>query len=218
MIRNGAPCLDLSDEHLDTFVKLVVILYADDAVIFAKTEQNLVEALNVFSKYCERWKLQVNFEKSKVLVFGDRASNNRKVSIGNYTIETVREFNYLGVIFCRSRSFAAAKKYAIQQAMKAMFSLFQKIRNLNLSVECQLKLVDTMVVPVLLYSCEVWGFGDLTDIEKDFMKYSLHVKKNMPNVMLYGDLGRFPLSVIVKKRVIGYWFDLLTGDKLSAVL
>ena len=74
-----------------------------------------------------------------------------------------------------------------------------------------------MVVPVLSHGCEVWGFGDLTDIEKvhtDFMKYILHVKNNTPNVMLYGDLGRFPLSAIVKKRVIGYWFDLLTGDKL----
>ena len=50
------------------------------------------------------------------------------------------------------------------------------------------------------------------------MRYILHVKKNTPNVMLYGDLGRFPLSVTVKKRIIGYWFDLLTGDKLSAVL
>ena len=67
----------------------------------------------------------------------------------------------------------------------------------------------------------MWRFGDLTDIEKvhtDFMKYILHVKKNTPNVMLYGDLGRFPLSVMVKKHVNGYWFDLLTGVKLSAVL
>ena len=63
-----------------------------------------------------------------------------------------------------------------------------------------------------MYGCEVWGFGDLSAIEKvhtDFMKYILHVKISTPHVMLYGELGRFPISVTIKKQVISFWSKLL---------
>ena len=37
--------------------------------------------------------------------------------------------------------------------------------------------------------------------------------------MLYGDLGRVPLSISIKKRVIGYWYDIINSDnKLSLIL
>ena len=76
-----------------------------------------------------------------------------------------------------------------------------KIRNLFLPVDCKLKLFDNTVVPILLYACEVWGYGDLNLIGKvhtAFMKHILNVKKDYSHVMLYGDLGRFPLSICIK--------------------
>jgi len=37
--------------------------------------------------------------------------------------------------------------------------------------------------------------------------------------MLYGDLGRVPLSISIKKRVLGYWYDIINSDnKLSSIL
>ena len=36
--------------------------------------------------------------------------------------------------------------------------------------------------------------------------------------MLYGDLGCVPLSISIKKRVIGYWYDIINCDnKLSSI-
>lgn len=29
--------------------------------------------------------------------------------------------------------------------------------------------------------------------------------------MIYGDLGRFPLSILIKKRIIGYWYKLINN-------
>ena len=46
------------------------------------------------------------------------------------------------------------------------------------------------------------------------MKYILNVKQSTPHVMLYGELGRFPLSLIIKKKIIKFWSNLLLG-KLS---
>ena len=37
--------------------------------------------------------------------------------------------------------------------------------------------------------------------------------------MLYGDLGRFPVSIVIKKRIIGFWYNLISCEnKLSSTL
>ena len=70
----------------------------------------------------------------------------------------------------------------------AMFSRYKKIRNLDLSIDCQLKLLDSAIVPILTYGCKVWGFGKLKMILKVhiyFLKYILNVKQGTPQSMLY---------------------------------
>ena len=71
----------------------------------------------------------------------------------------------------------------MDQARKALFGLYRKNRNLDLPIDCQLKLFDNTIVPILTYGCEIWGYGYLTIIERvhtDFMKYILNVKKMYP--------------------------------------
>ena len=71
-----------------------------------------------------------------------------------------------------------------------------------------------MVTPILLYGCEIWGFENLDSIEKihlKFCKIILNLKTSTPNFMIYGELCRHPLSVIVKMRMMKYWVKLLNG-------
>ena len=99
------------------------------------------------------------------------------------------------------------QKHAVNQARKTRFGLYTKNRNLDISIACQLKLFDNLVVPILTYGFEIWGFGDLSGIEKvhtNCLKRILKVKQSTPSVMLYGDLGRVLLSISIKKIVIGY--------------
>jgi hypothetical protein len=44
-------------------------LYADDTVIIAESENDLQNALNTFNLYCDQWKLKINVDKTKVLIF-----------------------------------------------------------------------------------------------------------------------------------------------------
>jgi hypothetical protein len=44
-------------------------LSADDTVIFAESEKDWQNALNTFKWYCDQWKLKINVDKTKVLIF-----------------------------------------------------------------------------------------------------------------------------------------------------
>ena len=35
-------------------------------------------------------------------------------------------------------------------------------------------------------------------VQNDFFKHIRHVKNSTPHIMLYGELGRFPISLIIK--------------------
>ena len=82
----------------------------------------------------------------------------------------------IGITFSKSGSFNAAKKDLVN-------------------------IFDKTVKPILLYGCETWGFGKNDIIEKvhlKFCKLLLHVKTSTPNVMVYGELGRYPIDIDIK--------------------
>lgn len=53
------------------------------------------------------------------------------------------------------------KKHLCEQAHKAMYRVIRKIRQFNLPVDCQFDLFDNIVVPVLLYGCEILGYENI---------------------------------------------------------
>ena len=60
-----------------------------------------------------------------------------------------------------------------------MFALLRRNRQLNLPLDIQLELFDSLVLPILTYGCEVWGFKNTNLIEKlhlKYLKYSLSLK------------------------------------------
>ena len=68
----GIPLENIRDKlesELHVYYKLFVILYADDTVILSESKDGLQKALDIFESYCEIWKLQVNVNKTKVMIF-----------------------------------------------------------------------------------------------------------------------------------------------------
>ena len=69
-----------------------------------------------------------------------------------------------------------------------------------------------MIVPILLYGCEVWGIYPIEMIEiffRKFFKKLLRLRSSTPNCMTYGEVGKFPLRVTVDKYIISYWLRIL---------
>ena len=104
-----------------------------------------------------------------------------------------------------------------------MYSLIQKGRRLNLPTDIMLKLFDSCVEPILLYGCEVWGYENVDILEKvhtKFCKFIFGVSKYSHNMPVYGELGRYPLSIKIKQRMVRYWTRILKSSeyKLNKVM
>jgi len=64
-----------NDTDLLPLLKILVLLYADDTVLIANDHLSLQKSLNDFMEFCTQWKLEVNMEKTKVIIFGARNTN-----------------------------------------------------------------------------------------------------------------------------------------------
>jgi hypothetical protein len=213
-LRQNNRGLDVSMQCDDfsIFLKLFVLLYADDTIIVSEDPTSFQQLLNDFSEYCKIWKLDINMNKTKVMIFGTNKPSNYHFSLGGKELEIVKQYKYLGVTFTSSGSFLEARKNIVSQANKAMHLLFTRLHNLDLPVDLQLKLFDQTILPILTYNCENWGFENLEIIERihtDFLRQITKSKKSTPNYMLYAELGRFPLDIIIKTRMIKYWCKLV---------
>lgn len=213
--------------------KLGCLLYADDVVILSQDASGLQASLNNLDKYCKQWRLQINMQKTKIMVFNSR-KNLHIFKIGNNILQQTDRTCYLGFILTLSGKFNSTVKYLYNKACKAFFLLKAKYKILpNLSIQTQVKLFDTMIVPILLYGSEVWGAYLTTPnnflnfmancqhlIEKlhsKFCKYTLGLHKNSNNYGVRLELGRFPLLTNIICRVLKYYVNILKHKNESVV-
>ena len=221
MVAKGATGIELIDQNdLTIWLKLLILLYADDTVIISTDQTDFQKSLNIFNDYCKNWHLKINIQKTKVLVFGARTHGNYNFKIGNQPLEITDKYHYLGLTFSCNSSFLNARKHTVEQANKAMHFLFVKINNADLPLDLALKLFDHTVLPILTYGSEIFGYENLEIIERvhnNFLRKITNSRKSTPMSFLYGELGRYPISVIIESRMIAFWNRLVSGkeDKIS---
>ena len=82
-------------------VKLLLLLHADDIILFGKTPEELHKSLNILEEYCDKWKLTVDTMKTKIVVFrkGGRLPANLQFVYKGKNIEIVSKFYYLDIVF-----------------------------------------------------------------------------------------------------------------------
>ena len=181
-------------------------MYADDTVILAENPNDLQASLDEMKKYCDTFDLHINVNKTKILI----------LSRGEFILDTVEEYNYLGLVFNYNAKFKIAKSHLYQKGCRAMFALLNKSRNLSLPMDIMLKLFNVLVKPVVLYGAEVWGSEKCDILERlqlRFFKYVLSVNKFTSSMMVYGELGAIPLDIVIKSRMLTFWARLCTGEK-----
>ena len=222
--NDGVPGLDflnsliikhLSTDDVEIWLRLFLLLYADDTIILAESAADLQKSLNSLKDYCNEWNLSVNTSKTKVVVFSRGKIRNKPVFyFGDNIVSVCDDYTYLGVVFNYNGNFKKAINKQVTQAKHAMFSLLSKASNLQLNTDITLKLFDSLVLPILLYGCEVWGQENIEQIEvfyRNFIRRLLGVSKLTAKCMIYGEIGKYGLESTISKRIISFWTNIVTG-------
>ena len=90
----------LSDDDIEVYLKLYLLLYADDTIIMAESECELQAALNAAHHYCTLWKLVINTQRTKLMIFSSGKSRNiPKFHYNGLPFEVVTDYRYLDIDF-----------------------------------------------------------------------------------------------------------------------
>ena len=98
------------------------LLYADDIILLSESKEGLQKSLNCLHEFCTNWQLEINHEKSKVIVFnsnGKTYMNNFKIE--SNVLETVTSFCYLGVTKKYNDTINASSTLLMEKGRKDFF-------------------------------------------------------------------------------------------------
>jgi hypothetical protein len=205
-------------QFLPGLLELFILLFADDIVLLSQTAIGLQNQIHILAETCKALHLIINNEKTKVMVFrkGGYLSKNEVWKLNGNVLEVVNEYNYLGFQFTTKISMKRGVELLATKGRRACMGCIKcACRLKDIPRDCFFKIFDSQVQPVLLYASEIWGLHRLDNIEKVHTfacKRFLSVHLKVPNKLVYGELGRYPLYINSTIRCIKYWLKLLKLD------
>lgn len=213
-----SPCPGLTLEGRE----IKCLLYADDLLLLSPHEEGLHQSLSLLEDYSRDWALPINMEKSKIIIFQKKPRlTDKKYSfaIGGTLLNHVTCYNYLGLTISASGQFDLAIKHLTDKARRAYYTIRKSLFKFNPPIKLWLKIFDSIIKPILLYGCEIWGPKfklNYTSWDKrptemfhlEFCKNILGLDRNAPSLGCRAELGRFPLLAEIQKRTAKFWFHL----------
>ncbi len=85
--------LDFGHDLTNSYLKLPVLMYPDDTVVLWDNEEGMNQDLVALCTYCNEWKLKLNCNKTKIIVFSTGMANlgKYKFEFGCEQIEVVED-------------------------------------------------------------------------------------------------------------------------------
>ncbi len=77
-----------------------MLLFADDIVMLAKDEMKLQKLLDFTNEWCQKWRMKINNDKTKVIHFTKKSTKIADVTfqLGEHELKKVDKYKYLGSI------------------------------------------------------------------------------------------------------------------------
>ena len=141
--------------------KVNQLLFADDTVLVAESEEDLQKLVTEFERVCTRRKLKVNVAKSKVMRStraNDRAET--RISMNGEQLEEVDSFKYLGSHVTKAGTVDEEVKYRVKEASKCMGGMKSVMSNRALGMSAKRRLYEGVVVPTAVYGAETWNMKE----------------------------------------------------------
>ena len=110
-----------------------------------------------FSDNARRLGLEVSEPKTKIMQQGRGIPMIGEMRFGNYTIEAVTSFKYLGSTVSSDDLIEEEVNLRIASASRCAWSLDGTLRSQQLSKTTKTLIYATIIRPILIYGCETWS-------------------------------------------------------------
>ena len=189
------------------------ILWADDIILLAESEEGLNDLLRGLHTYSEENKLKVNTDKTKCMIFNKTGRLIRRdFYLGSSKLENVRSYKYLGLIITPSGEIKSGLDDLRSRALKAYMALKSKLGiSFRDNIEDTICLFDSLVKPILLYGSDFWGClklpknNPVENLHMQFCRQLLGVQKNTTTHGVLLELGRTPIIIEAQRLSIKNW-------------
>ena len=207
--------LEMSDLCSTVYrVKASPLGYADDVAASTTSRRKMDLVMNEVHTHSCLWRYSFNAKKSAILIFGESLKErrigtaNRVFKLGPERVKERLYYDHVGVKTCvKGDTFIRTEEKAkkARTVLNMSTSLGIKKGGLNLST-CNM-IFWTVVVPTLLFGCEVWVIKNKDiDIIQAFQRYAARRLQRFHtrslNSTCYLCLGWMDLVTIIKVRKI----------------
>lgn len=215
-LNDGKSGLFYGGKETDRFACLA---FADDIVLVASTEAELQNLVNKVRNYCRKWRMTVNADKTKTMVFKKNYHSRRdeiQIRYGDKILEQVRQYKYLGVMLDETLRFNTAQEELASAGGRALGALINKTKaHKDMGYKTFTKLYDCCVSPVMEYCSEVTGHSTIKkiqDVQFRACRYFLGLPRTTALVTLNSEMGWLPVEYKRHKNVIRYYNRLMRMD------
>ena len=126
--------------------------YADDTILMAESDEELKSLLMKVKEESEKVGLKLNIQKTKIMASGPITS----WEIDGETVETVSDFTFLGSKITADGDCSHEIKRHLLLGKKVMTNLDSMFKSRDITFPTKVRLVKSMVFPVVMYGCESW--------------------------------------------------------------
>ena len=166
------------------------LFFADDSMLFSRTKQNAERNLEIMVQVGRKYGLEINKEKSKVLVYGGRENYEE---VGG--IEVVKSFKYLGLFIDDEDDIYKKQKEEMGNKAKRHENMtYQVIENSCNRLMIGKTYWKSMVLPTVLYGLGLINMneaqtGRLQTTENGVYRKILGARENTVVEVLRGEIG-----------------------------
>ena len=197
------------------------LLYADDIVILAPNEGDLDKLIKVVESWCDRWSMNLNIAKTKVVHFRRKRGNKPKTSytftFNNDPIAISSKYKYLGLTLTEHLEWDAAFREICTNANRALALLNHRTRACGGLAESTYSLLFRQLVEsIIMCNACIWGHlknkNNLLNIQINALRFLLGVGKTCPKAGLFGETGWVPFQMTIKFSILRFRKRIATLD------
>jgi hypothetical protein len=189
-------------------INFIQLLYADDIVLMARSPHDLENQVRILKDFCSNMGMTVNTDNSKVMI-----TNSNKIPYDTFVYENdnlkeLISYKYLGNDIHHKLNWNYSIEKRIIWGWKAYYGLEKNCKSADLwSWDKKKLLFETLVTPVIVYGCGVWGcsisresWRKMEQIQKNFITYNLKIKGNTPYPILLLETSLSPIESMAMTR------------------